>query len=327
MENTKDFDLEILTVLASGHKKLMEEIALGLENKKFSNNKILYEYINNYYLTNNLNKAFPIGISVNNIIAHDSYHPNHLVEFKKGDFIKVDFGMEQSGNIIDSARTFEFNTKVDLYHKSITDCKQIVNNIEEYIKKELEKNKKILIQKISVFTNLQIEMFGYNALDFLGGHTIEKGRVHGKKLILNKPLTKLPPECASHIDGNAELTEGEMFAIEVYIPNVKSLGRMVQNVKIPITHFEIDYDFKINLLNSKEKIIFDKLKVQTNNLPHDYTVHELFDKKVIKNLLNKDAIVKHYPLEWIDNTENIKYVQYEDCFYIKNNTLLNITGK
>lgn len=319
------FDLTIINNLALKHKLLMEELAQHLENKKLTNNYELYSYINNYYLTNKLNKAFPIGISVNNIIAHDSYHPDHLIQFKNGDFIKVDFGMEELGNIIDSARTFEYSVNVNNYHKSIKDCEQIVNNISTYIKKELEKNKKVLIQKISLYTYLQIETFGYNAIDFLGGHTIEKGRVHGKKLILNKPLSKLPVECTKYIDANAELVEGEMFAIEVYIPNTKSYGNMVQNVKIPITHYEIDVDFKLNLLNSKERVIFEKLKIQTKNLPFDYTILNLEDKKIIKNLLNKEAIIKHYPLEWIDKTTNIKYVQYEDCFYIKNNTLLNIT--
>ena len=98
-------------------------------------------------------------------------------------------------------------------------------------------------------TNLQIFSKGYNALDFLGGHNIEKGCVHGKKLILNKPLNLLPQECSKYIDKTAELSEGEMFAIEVYIPNVKSNGSMVQNLKFPATHFELDRDFKLNLLN------------------------------------------------------------------------------
>lgn len=317
------FDLEKLNKLAFLHKELMRDIKIKLENEQITNNKNLYDYMTKYYEINSLNKAFPIGISVNNIIAHDSYHPEHIINFKKGDYIKVDFGIEEDGHIIDSARTIEYGTKEKSL--SIEDCEQIVKNIEKYISEELETNKKILIQKISVLTNIEIIKKGYNTLDFLGGHNIEKGCVHGKKLILNKPLSQLPESCAKYIDKNAELTEGEMFAIEVYIPNIKSSGTMVQNVKLPVTHFEIDKDFKINLLNVKERVVFQQLKEKTKNLPYEYHINDLFDKKIIKSLLFKQAIIKHLPLEWIDKTNEIKYVQYEDCFIIKNGLLINLT--
>jgi methionine aminopeptidase len=317
------FDLDKLKKLASLHKKLIYDIKVKLENQEIPSNKKLYDYMTKYYQENNLNKAFPIGISVNNIIAHDSYHPDHIINFKKGDYIKVDFGIEEDGNIIDSARTIEYG--VNEKSKSILDCQSIVANIEEYIRKELEKNNKILIQKISVLTNIEIVKRGYNSLDFLGGHNIEKGCVHGKKLILNKPLSQLPEECAKYVDKNAELTEGEMFAIEVYIPNIKSSGTMVQNVKLPITHYEIDKDYKINLLNVKERIIFQELKEKTKNLPYEYHINELFEKKIIKSLINKEAIIKHLPLEWIDKLNEIKYVQYEDCYIIKDGILINLT--
>jgi methionine aminopeptidase len=321
--NNKSFDLDKLNNLASHHKQLMSDIKTRIENKELQTNKVLYEFMTNYYTKNNLNKAFPIGISVNNIIAHDSYHPEHIIIFKKGDYIKVDFGLEEDGNIIDSARTFEYG--IVEKSKSITDCELIVESIENYIKKELELNKKILIQKISIFTNIQIVSKGYNTLDFLGGHNIEKGCVHGKKLILNKPLNLLPEECAKYIDKTAELTDGEMFAIEVYIPNIKSEGTMVQNIKFPVTHFEIDRDFKLNVLNGKEKVVFQELKNKTKSLPHEYHIHDLFDKKIIKSLINKQAIIRHLPLEWVDKINEIKYVQYEDCYIIKDGILVNLT--
>lgn len=320
----KPFDIDKLNYLASQHKELMSQVKNQLEIRKLKTNKELYEFMTNYYKENNLNKAFPIGISVNDIIAHDSYHPEHIIIFKTGDYIKVDFGLEEDGNIIDSARTFEYGRITK--SKSITDCELIVRDIEKYINNELEKNKKILIQKISIFTNIQIVSRGYNTLDFLGGHNIEKGCVHGKKLILNKPLNLLPEECAKYIDKSAELTDGEMFAIEVYIPNTKSEGTMIQNIKFPVTHFEIDRDFKLNLLNGKEKGVFQELRTKTKLLPYEYHIHDLFDKKIIKNLINKQAVISHRPLEWIDKTNEIKYVQYEDCYIIKDGKAVNLTN-
>lgn len=323
MTSKNNFHLEKLEFLANHHKMLMLQIKNKIETTEFKNNKNLYDFITKYITINNLNKAFPVGISINNIIAHDSYHPEHLVTFYKGDYIKVDFGLEEEGNIIDSARTFIYGEIKTT--KDINDCKEIVEEIEKYINKELSINNKILIQKISVLTNIQIIQKGYNALDFLGGHNIEKGCVHGKKLILNKPLNLLPNECANYIDKLAEMTEGEMFAIEVYIPNIKSNGTMVQNRKLPVTHFEIDRDFKMNLLNVKERQIYQDLKEKTKGLPYEYHINEGYDKKVIKSLINKEAIIKHLPLEWIDNLNNIKYIQYEDCYLIKDNKLVNLT--
>jgi methionine aminopeptidase len=332
MEN---FDLDKLNYLANHHKILMEEIKEKIETTKVKTNKDIYNTITDYINSNKLHKAFPVGISINNIIAHDSYHPEHLITLTNGDYIKVDFGLEEEGNIIDSARTFVYGENT-LNYKDINDCKEIVENLENYINKELEMNNKILIQKISILTNIEITKRDYKTLDFLGGHNIEKGCVHGKKLILNKPLNLLPAECANHIDKFAELKENEMFALEVYIPNKKltelepfkninSSGSMIQNIKIPITHYEIDKNYKINLLNVKERKIFNELVIKTKNLPYEYHIHDLYDKKIIKNLINKEAIIRHYPLEWVDKINNIKYIQYEDCYIIKNNKIINLT--
>jgi methionine aminopeptidase len=320
MEN---FDIDKLTYLANHHKNLRSILKDKITNGQVGSNKLLYLLINDYYLSNNLSKAFPIGISVNNIIAHDSYHPNHIINFKLGDFIKVDFGIELDGNIIDCARTWEYGVIMEA--KSIGDCREIVESIEQYIEKEIEKNKKILVQKISIYTNLLITQKGYNTLDFLGGHNIEKGCVHGKKLILNKPAHLLPKGAEQFVNKTDELGEGEMFAIEVYIPNVKSNGTMIQNVKIPLTHYELNRDIDKMILKKNEMDVYNGINKFSNNLPYEYHLHDKFDKKIIKSLLEKNAILKHYPLEWIDNQQNIKYVQYEDTFIIKDFKLLNLS--
>ena len=62
----------------------------------------IYQHIDNYIQENKLSKAFPIGISINNVVAHDSYHESNLKILCKGDFIKVDVGLIEEGNIIDS---------------------------------------------------------------------------------------------------------------------------------------------------------------------------------------------------------------------------------
>jgi methionine aminopeptidase len=324
--NSDVFNIEILNTLATHHRKIMKIVKEKLIKLEFKTNKELYDEINDYMILNKINKAFPIGISINNIIAHDSWHPKNLITFSNDDFIKVDIGMEQDGHIIDSARTIQYNnfTDIKLIDKSITDCKEIVKEIEKYIRKEIELNKKILVQKISIFTNIQIVKRGYKSLDNLGGHNIKLGQVHGGKLILNKPLKLLPEIYSKYINSTDEIGEGEMFAIEVYISDKKIDGSMICNTILPITHFELNKEADISKLNINEIFIFNEIKKNTKFLPYEFHLHNNFDIKTINNFIKKEIIKTHLPIEWKDNKQKIKYVQYEDCYIILNGELINL---
>jgi len=320
------FDRTILLRLGEEHKKLMCLIKDNINSMK--SDKELYKFIDTYLASNNLKRAFPIGISINSVIAHDSYHKDNKRYFKEGDLIKVDIGLEESGNIIDSARTYEYISNTS--KEAIEDCKEIVRLTEEFIRKEYKKNNKIKVQAISTVIYCHIGKRGYHALDYLGGHNIEYGRVHGKKLILNKPLTHLPIGCQNYVNKTDELGEGEMFAIEVFIPDKKNVnnGNMIQNINIPITHYEIDRD-KINdvdKLTEREREVLKELETITKLLPYEYILHEKYDKYIIKSLIEKEKIIKHLPLEWIDKEKkDIKYIQYEDCFLIEKEEILNLS--
>jgi methionine aminopeptidase len=326
---TNQFDLEILNELGIIHKKLMNELKIIFESnyEKFETNKDIWNYINDYINDNGLKKAFPIGISINQIIAHDSYHESNLKKLKKGDFIKIDVGLIEQGNIIDCARTFVYGDSIN-NHKCINDCKEIFLKVEEFIRKEIELKGKILIQRISAYTNAMIVSLGYESLNFLGGHTIEYGKVHGKHVILLKPLTLLPKEAALYIDSNAEIGENEMFAIEIYIGEKKATGQMIKNSVLPVTHFEVldKKELEKIKLSKEEKDVINSLKDETNGLVYEHVIHSNYKNKIIKNLIDKNAIIKHEPLEFVSNSkEKIKYIQYEDCFLIKNGELINLS--
>jgi methionyl aminopeptidase len=322
--NSNKFSLDILTKLGTHHKKIMEMIRSNINS--MNTNKELYNFVNNYLIEHSINKAFPIGISINEIIAHDSYHKDNKIKFNDGDLIKVDIGLEEDGNIIDSARTFIYTPptspnadKKDGDIKAIGVCREIVKNVETFIRNEYATNKKINIQKISNEIYNNIIANGYHALDFLGGHTIEHGKVHGKKLILNKPLTHLPEQCKSFINPNDELVEGEMFAIEVFIPNKKTNGYMIQNDKLLITHYELNDELVAggSGLGSGERDILKDIATITKKLPYEYRIHDKYDKYIIKSLITKGYIKKHLPLQWVDrDKKKIKYIHYEDCFII-----------
>lgn len=323
---TSLFDLNILTKLGTYHKKLMTELEKQFD--LFISDKDIYIYIDNYIKQYDLKKAFPIGISINHIIAHDSYYENEIKILKKGDFVKIDVGLIEQGNIIDSARTFVYKT--DFIHQSILDCRSIAKSVEEAINKDVIESNTILIQKISALTNALINIKGYNALDFLGGHTIEYGKVHGKHVILNKPLKLLPIEAKMFVNPDAKICEGEMFAIEIYIGEKKSNGSMFKSNTIPITHYQINEELtndEILKLKINERQIFHDIKTNTNGLVYEWSEHKKYNSQIIKKLIDTNYIVKHEALEFKSNSkEKIKYVQYEDCFIIKDNKLINLSG-
>lgn len=323
MEET--FNLDILNKLGNYHKKLMEELDKIINT--FETNKDIYNYINEYLISNNLSKAFPIGISINHVIAHDSFHESLIKKLKVGDFIKIDVGMIELGNIIDSARTFVYKSDLP---QCVIDCKIIAKSVEESISKDIIEGKQVLIQKISALTNALITMKGYNALDYLGGHTIEYGKVHGSHYILNKPLKLLPKEAQMFIDPTATIEEGEMFAIEIYIGEKKSNGTMIKSTTLPVTHYQVNDEITKDVLEKlkpNEKEIFKKIKLETKGLAYEYTTHSNYNTQIVNKLIKENYIVKHDALEFKSSSnEKIKYIQYEDCFIIKDNQLINLSG-
>jgi hypothetical protein len=125
-----------------------------------------------------------------------------------------------------------------------------------------------------------------------------------------------------------------MFAIEVFIPDKKNTnkidinGKMIQNINLPITHYELNRDTikEIDSLTEREIEVLKDLEEMTKLLPYEYIIHEKYDKYIIKSLIEKEKIIKHLPLEWIDKEKrDIKYIQYEDCFLIEKEEILNLS--
>jgi len=319
----KIFCLEILNKLGNLHRNLMSSLEKIINT--FTTNKDIYEFINNYINNNNLSKAFPIGISINQVVAHDSFHEFNLIKLNKGDYIKIDVGLIESGNIIDCARTFVYNSEKT---ERINNSKIICETVENFIRNQIKLYGKIQIQKISEFINALIISHDYNNLNFLGGHTIEFGKVHGKHVILNKPLKILPKEAVKFIDSNAEIGDEEMFAIEIYIPENNTPGDIIKSITIPITHYQINLEeIPYIKLKENEKNILSQITKLTDNLVYEYFIHENFDSHIIRNLIEKNAIIKHNAIEFkCNNSKNkIKYIQYEDCFLIRDKQLFNLS--
>lgn len=320
------FDILILKKLADHHKILMNLLNNLIDT--FESDMDIYNFIDNYYQINNLIKAFPIGISINQIVAHNSYHPNNLIKLKPDNIIKIDFGFVESGNIIDSARTFVYKYSNEV--KAIEDSKKITKKLEEFIRKELETKGEVNIQRISTLTNALILSMGYSSLGLIGGHSIEYNKVHGKKLILNRPISGLPIEASNFIDVDWTLSNNEMFALEIFLPELKAEGELIQSVNIPITHYQINMEKYLdpNILSKlsiREYNTIKNLYTLSKYFVYEYNLHKEIDKNLIEKLIKFELILQHYPLEFKSyNGQIVKYIQYEDCYLILNNKLINL---
>ena len=71
------------------------------------------ENIEKFTLDNNINLAFPIQLSINEIAAHYAAFVNDDIIFKKNDLIKLDIGVCVNGAIGDSAVSVGIGNKWD----------------------------------------------------------------------------------------------------------------------------------------------------------------------------------------------------------------------
>lgn len=160
--------------------------------------------------------AFPVGVSINNVAAHDSAILNDERKLEYGDIVKIDFGVHQNGRIIDSAFTHIIGEKEEdsIYENlleasrdatysaiamsgpdaRIFEISELISEIISSYEIALDSGKDDNIQIVPV--------------EGLGGHDILPYKIHGDKLILSVPNEE--------VQGNMKMEEGEIYAIETY---------------------------------------------------------------------------------------------------------------
>jgi methionyl aminopeptidase len=180
---------------------------IAQEVKKFIKPKITQDE-NVYKLVENTEKkirdlggecAFPVNISINNIAAHytSPLKDDNLV-IHAGDIVKLDLGVHIDGYIVDTAFTVSFND--DKMLENIIQSTQVaVEAAKMMVKPDLN------TQEIGKKTESIVKGFNYNPIKELGGHQIERWKVHGKKQV---------PELGSQ--GGDKIEEGDILAIEIF---------------------------------------------------------------------------------------------------------------
>lgn len=242
--------------------------------------------------TININKgiAFPVGLSINNVVAHDSsFHGDERI-LKREDLIKIDYGVHMNGHIIDSAFTYSLSDK----YNNLIDCtKEATLNAIKYIGIDMFMSEvSYIIEETIKSYEIEIngKIYNINAVCNLGGHNILPFQIHGDKFLLSHNDYKLVKDC--------KIEEKDLLAIETFATTGNGNIKQSSNY---MTHYMLNRmnseraKFTFNATNDCYNWIINNRK----SLPFSIKwIHEgLFNKignkyKIgIKELLNKNILI------------------------------------
>ena len=251
--------------------------------------------------------AFPLGISVNEIMAHDTAMLNDERKLKKNDIVKIDLGIHINGCIIDSAFTtiVDGDPDVNSYYdpliqatKDATYTGICLSGVDAELYDISE-----AIQEVIESYELE-DGTPIRAVRGLGGHDILPYRVHGKKLIL----------CVPHkSQENIRMNEGEFYAVETYASTGNGNCKM-KSIEM-CNHFMINENVKMSKQMKKNPVV-ECEETKNNSLP--FTQRQIANIKQIQKHMNEGvrnrSIVAYPPL--IDKKGSMTS-QFEHTIHIK----------
>lgn len=232
--------------------------------------------------------GFPVGYSINNIIAHDTASPDDTRVLKKDDVVKIDFGTHVNGRIIDSAFTLAYDYKYEQLLNATKEAtwaaikmlgpETYVNDISEVIDEIISSHQ----------IDLNGKIFDIKTVGNLGGHNIKPYVIHGGILILGKKSN-------NEIIKNMRLKEGECYALETFASTGTGEYNSIDNNHLfSLKKNHIRAPFKFDITNK----VYNYIKNTHDTLP--FCSRWLYDKfnnkyKAAMNELIKNNIVNTYP--------------------------------
>lgn len=171
--------------------------------------------------------AFPTGCSLNYVAAHWTPNAGDKTVLQYDDVMKLDFGTQINGRIVDSAFTVAFNPR---YDPLLTAVREATNTgvRESGIDVRLC-DIGAAIQEVMESYEIELDGKTYEvkAIRNLNGHSIGPYRIHGGKSV---PIVK---------GGEAtKMEEGEFFAIETF----GSTGKGYVREDLEVSHYMKNFD-------------------------------------------------------------------------------------
>ena len=152
--------------------------------------------------------GFPVGLSVNECAAHFHPKPNDSIVLNENDILKIDFGTEANGWIIDSAFTICFDKKYDKLMLAVKEATETgIKNIG--IDVDIgDWGKQIQEVMESYEVTINGNTHPIRAINNLGGHNIVQGIIHGGMFL---PAVNMK----DRLQNNYKFKEG-VYAVETF---------------------------------------------------------------------------------------------------------------
>lgn len=310
----EDLNLEILKEIGHKTKQLRKEVSkiakcgVGiLEIINFIEKKIFdFGY----------SPAFPCTVSINEVAAHYTIFDENYI-LKKGDLIKIDFGIEKDGYITDNATTIEIDTKEfeKLQETNFLALNEAISKITVGTS----------MSDIGKIVNDIAKKEGFNTIHNLSGHQIGRYDLHCGFSIPNYENGDLKT-----IENNTQ------FAIEPFftkgIPKIKASGNsnILHLVKDKPIRDVIARKLLLYIKEFYPKLPFSKrwlVKDIISNISNEKRRIDLaLDKKKVLyglRILKQHGVIYEY--EMLSSVDGERISQYEDCIIIKDNIKTVIT--
>ena len=281
--------------------------------------------------------GFPVGLSVNDCAAH--YHPHsqdtHAI-LSNSDIVKVDFGTEVNGWIVDSAFTTRIDGGEDRLQKqthcnshsfSVDDCDSLISCMKDAT--ELGIRNIGIDVRISDWSASIEELIrshdGVFPIYNLTGHDIKHEIIHGNM--------RLPSVQNAVDDKNERFKEG-VYAIETFgarLPNKKSVSTPKQVEVVErgdSTIFRLDPQLaKYTAAELRNRIpifriqsvqrVFSQIRTRFRTLPFCERYMQPSDRTPV-SLLVKNGLLLSYPPLCTDSGSIT--AQFEHTVYVKDST-------
>jgi len=265
--------------------------------------------------------GFPTGVSLNNIICHDTANHNDTRIFNKNDLIKIDIGCHINGHIIDSAFSISFNNQLEILlnaskDATMTAIKMLRPDVHIY---EISKTIKEVIESYDV--DINGKNYKLKPIRDLGGHSIDKYNIHSGELILCSPYDSKEYK-------ENKIRENQQYAIETFAST--GCGIMKKCINIPSNHYMINKEFTGPYHNKLKTInnVHNWIKKNRSTLPFSPRWLEIENIKGVTLSLNdlarkNQVLIEYPPLE--DSMPNSYVSHYEHTVYVYENYTENFT--
>ncbi|PYH95150.1 methionine aminopeptidase [Aspergillus ellipticus CBS 707.79] len=228
--------------------------------------------------------GFPCGLSINHCAAHYTPNAGNKMVLQQGDVMKVDFGAQLNGRIVDSAFTVAFDPVYDPLLAAVKDATNTgireagidvrMSDIGAAIQEAME----------SYEVEINGTMHPVKCIRNLNGHNIEQHVIHGGKSV---PIVKGGDQ--------TKMEEGEVFAIETF----GSTGKGYVREDMETSHYALVPDHQqVSLRLSSAKNLLNVINKNFGTLPfcRRYLDRLGQDKYLLGlNNLVSSGIVQDYP--------------------------------